>query len=83
MEQLSPLDLFKEEIDNDEIYVRVNAIHRLKTIAVLIGTEGIKSNLLPLIDSNFLKKLYNKIKIQKRINILLRGFYSFFIYSSI
>lgn len=56
MEQINPLDFLKEELDNDEIYVRVNAIHRLKTVAILIGTEGIKSQLLPFIDSNFQKK---------------------------
>lgn len=50
MEQ-NPFELLKEELDNDEIYVRVNAIHRLKTIAVLMGTEGIKSQLLPFLES--------------------------------
>lgn len=54
MEQ-NPFELLKEELDNDEIYVRVNAIHRLKTIAVLMGTEGIKSQLLPFLES-LLKK---------------------------
>lgn len=60
MEQINPLDFLKEELDNDEIYVRVNAIHRLKTVAILIGTEGIKSQLLPFIDSNLQKKLNDK-----------------------
>lgn len=51
MDPVGAFELLKEELDNDEIYVRVNAIHRLKTVAVLIGTEGIKSNLLPFLDS--------------------------------
>lgn len=50
MEQVNPMELLKEEMENDEIYIRVNAIHRLKTIAVLIGTEGIKSQILPYLD---------------------------------
>ena len=51
MEQVNPMDLLKEELDNDEIYIRVNAIHRVKTIAILMGTEGLKSQLLPFLES--------------------------------
>ena len=29
----SPLELLKEEMESDEIYLRVNAIHRTKIIA--------------------------------------------------
>ena len=29
----NPIDLLKEEMDSDEIYLRVNAIHRTKIIA--------------------------------------------------
>ena len=50
---LNPLDLLKEEMENDEIYLRVNAIHRLKTVATLISSEMIKNQLLPYIDSSF------------------------------
>lgn len=51
MEHIGPMELLKEELDNDEIYVRVNAMHRLKTIAVLLGTEGIKTQLLPFLET--------------------------------
>ena len=51
MEQINPLDLLKEELDNDEIYIRVNAIHCLKTISILLGTEGLKTQILPLLES--------------------------------
>ena len=32
MADINPLNLLKEEMENDEIYLRVNAIHRLKTL---------------------------------------------------
>ena len=33
------LELLKEEMDNDEIAVRINAIHRLRVVGTLIGAE--------------------------------------------
>ncbi len=50
MAEINPMELLKEEMENDEIAVRVNAIHRLKIICTLIGPEGIKNQLLPYID---------------------------------
>ena len=37
-------------MDSDEIYLRVNAIHRLKIVAAVIGPEKVKNDLLPFID---------------------------------
>ena len=39
----NPMDILKEEMDSDEISLRVNAIHRTKVIASLIGFDGIKT----------------------------------------
>ena len=50
-EQINPIDFFKEEMDNDEISLRVNAIHRLKTIVTLIGGEQFKTQLLSYLES--------------------------------
>ncbi len=47
---VNPFDLLKEEMESDEIAVRINAIHRMKIIASLLGTEGIKTKLLPYLD---------------------------------
>lgn len=46
---VNPVDLFKEEMEHDDIAIRVNAIHRLKTIVTLIGGEQFK-HLLPYIE---------------------------------
>ena len=60
-ETINPIEFFKEEMDNDDIAVRVNAMHRLKTITVLIGGEQFKNHLLPYLESNNLYALYRKI----------------------
>ena len=39
----NPMDLLKEEMESDEIYQRVNAIHRTKIISSIIGFDGIKN----------------------------------------
>jgi serine/threonine-protein phosphatase 2A regulatory subunit A len=43
----SPLDLLKEEMNNDEIYIRVNAIHRIPIVATIIGKDAVRAQLLP------------------------------------
>lgn len=49
----SALDLLKEEIGSDETYVKVNSVHRLKTIATILGSEGVKQQLMPYLASNY------------------------------
>ena len=39
----NPIGLLKDEMESDEVSHRVNAIHRTKIIASLIGFDGIKS----------------------------------------
>ena len=41
------LTLLKLEMTNEEIHLRVNAIHRLKTVILSIGNEGTVSELIP------------------------------------
>ena len=43
MVDTNPVELLKEEMESDEISIRVNAIHRTKIIASVIGFEGIKN----------------------------------------
>jgi len=50
-ETINPIEFLKEEMENDEIAYRVNAIHRLKTIVTLIGGEQFKNQLLPYLES--------------------------------
>jgi serine/threonine-protein phosphatase 2A regulatory subunit A len=53
-ENINPFDLLKEEMDNDEVAVRVNAIHRLKTVVTVMGSESFKSQILPYIESTYI-----------------------------
>lgn len=39
MTDINPFDLLREEMESDETHLRVNAIHRLKTVATLMGSE--------------------------------------------
>jgi len=54
MDTANPLDILKEEMDNEEISLRVNAIHRIRIVAVLLPNDKIKSQLIPYIDCKFL-----------------------------
>jgi len=49
-ENINPIELLKEEMDHDDLAIRVNAIHRLKTIIVLTGGETFKNQLLPYLE---------------------------------
>ena len=44
------LTLLKMEMLNEEIHVKVNAIHRLKTVIMSIGPEDASSQMIPYID---------------------------------
>jgi serine/threonine-protein phosphatase 2A regulatory subunit A len=49
-ESLNPINLLKEDMENDEIAIRVNAIHRLKLVATLVSQDDIRNTLLPYLD---------------------------------
>ena len=43
MENINPMELLKEDMDSEELAVRVNAMHRVRLIATLLGIDGIKT----------------------------------------
>jgi hypothetical protein len=45
------MDLLKEEMSNDQVGVRVNAIHRAEIIAAAMS-EVVETELVPYLDSN-------------------------------
>ena len=51
MENLNPLDVLKEELDTDDVAQKINAVHRIRIVGTIMGPEGIRSVLLPYIDS--------------------------------
>lgn len=51
MEEINALDLLKEEMETDEVHLKVNAIHRLKTVIMSLDKEEVRSDLFTYINS--------------------------------
>jgi serine/threonine-protein phosphatase 2A regulatory subunit A len=49
-DNLNPFDVLREDMESEETYLRVNAIHRVRIVAMLLGPEKIKSQLIPYFD---------------------------------
>ena len=47
------LTLLKQEMQNEEIHIKVNAIHRLKTVIMSIGQEETIVSLNPYIEGKY------------------------------
>lgn len=52
MEDIDALALLKEEMETEEIHLKVNAIHRLKTVVLCIGVDETIKKLIPYLESN-------------------------------
>ena len=50
VEDVNALDLLQEEMRTDEIHLKVNAIHRLKTVILSIGAEETSKKLSEYLD---------------------------------
>jgi len=55
MEDIDALALLKEEMETEEVHLKVNAIHRLKTVILCIGVDDTIKKLIPYLESNFNK----------------------------
>jgi serine/threonine-protein phosphatase 2A regulatory subunit A len=33
----NPFDIFKEDMENEEVHLKVNAMHRVRVVATLLG----------------------------------------------
>lgn len=51
MEDIDALGLLKEEMETEEVHLKVNAIHRLKTVILCIGVEDTIKKLIPYLES--------------------------------
>ena len=58
MSQESPLDLLREELQSEETFLRINAIHRVPVVATLLGSEAVKNQLLPFLNSTRPTEIY-------------------------
>ena len=48
------LNLLKQEMQCEEIHIKVNAIHRLKTVILSIGEGDTISQLIPYLEGKFI-----------------------------
>jgi serine/threonine-protein phosphatase 2A regulatory subunit A len=51
MEDIDALALLKEEMETEEVHLKVNAIHRLKTVILCIGVDDSIKKLIPYLES--------------------------------
>jgi len=51
VETVNALNLLKEEMQTEEIHLKVNAIHRLKTVILSIGMNDTSTQLIPYLES--------------------------------
>ena len=66
VEAINALNLLKEEMLTEEIHLKVNAIHRLKTVILSIGVPETTAQLIPYLESKFfsVSKLPHLIEFQ-------------------
>lgn len=46
------MEFLKEELESDQLGVRVNAVHRSLLVAALIGDKGVEKELVPFLESS-------------------------------
>ena len=51
MEEVNAIELLREELDADEVHLKVNAIHRLKTVMMSLAKDEIKNELFPYLNN--------------------------------
>lgn len=62
MEDIDALALLKEEMETEEVHLKVNAIHRLKTVILCIGVDDTIKKLIPYLESKQIHQ-YRNIKL--------------------
>ena len=54
-EHVDPIELLKDEMGNDDVPSKVNAIHRLSTVVLAISTPQVYEKVIPLLDSKLIR----------------------------
>ena len=69
MDEPNAIELLKEEMLTEEVYLKVNAIHRLKIVVLCLGPQETQTQLLPYLESkhaHFLTHYYNSFDKPRR-----------------
>jgi serine/threonine-protein phosphatase 2A regulatory subunit A len=51
MDDIDALALLKEEMETDEVHLKVNAIHRLKIVILSVGVDDTIKKVIPYLES--------------------------------
>lgn len=49
-DELYPIAVLIDELKHDDVLIRLNAIHRVSTIALALGAERTREELIPFLD---------------------------------
>jgi hypothetical protein len=52
-DELYPIAVLIDELKHDDVILRLNAIHRLNTIALALGAERTREELIPFLDGEY------------------------------
>jgi len=59
-DELYPIAVLIDELKHDDVILRLNAIHRLNTIALALGAERTREELIPFLDGKDTREGYVK-----------------------
>jgi hypothetical protein len=62
-DELYPIAVLIDELKHDDVILRLNAIHRLNTIALALGAERTREELIPFLDGESLSGKYAKSRL--------------------
>jgi serine/threonine-protein phosphatase 2A regulatory subunit A len=55
MDDIDALALLKEEMETDEVHLKVNAIHRLKIVILSVGVDDTIKKVIPYLESKHIQ----------------------------
>lgn len=64
-EELYPIAILIDELRHDDVSLRLNAIKRLNTIALALGPQRTREELIPFLDGNPLTYIHHRIHSQR------------------
>jgi len=59
-DELYPIAVLIDELKHDDVILRLNAIHRLHTIALALGAERTREELIPFLDGRHISMLASR-----------------------
>lgn len=63
-DELYPIAVLIDELKHDDVILRLNAIHRLNTIALALGAERTREELIPFLDGAAMNHLIHRRSIR-------------------